>query len=168
MNPIIGRALLICRRSVLNQADCSEVPFERELEYSRAVQRVDDLQRLETWFGNEIASLVWALSVSASVARRQVLDCIDAVAVLHIIVRMIKQVEGLHLQGNPLAFRQRNLSCESQVDLLCPRSIKRIQSHDRARACPVDSQRRVCRALVDSAVVQTAVGSRAVGWSAPR
>src|SRR5271157_4853692 len=109
MNPIIGRALLICRRSVLNQADCSEVPFERELEYSRAVQRVDDLQGLETWFGNEIASLIWALSVSASVARRQVLDRIDAVAVLHIVVRVVQQVESLHLQGDALPLSDCNL-----------------------------------------------------------
>src|SRR5664280_848835 len=72
---------------------------------------------------------------------------------------MIQQVEGLHLQRDALALGDRNLSRESQVDLLRPGPVKRIQPHHRAGASPVDSQGRVGRALVDSAVVQTAAGS---------
>jgi len=85
------------------------IPSECKLQDPRRIQRVDALQRTEpvsARVGYEIASLVGLriLGVPAILAEGQILDGIHAVAVLDVVVGMIQQVEGLHLQRQILAF----------------------------------------------------------------
>lgn len=85
------------------------IPSECKLQDPRPIQRVDALQRTEpvsARVGYEIASLVGLriVGVPAALAEGQILDGIHAVAVLDVVVGMIQQVEGLHLQRQILAF----------------------------------------------------------------
>ena len=85
------------------------IPPECKLQDPRPIQRVDALQRtkpVSARVGYEIASLVGLriVAVPAALAEGQILDGIHAVALLDVVVGMIQQVEGLHLQRPILAF----------------------------------------------------------------
>ena len=106
--------------------------------------------------GYEIASLVGLriVRVSAALAEGQILDGIHAIAVLDVVVGMIQQVAGLHLQRQILALGSTETAANSEVDLLRPWSVKRIQTGKWTRAGTVDAECRIGHALQGSAVVQ--------------
>jgi hypothetical protein len=64
--------------------------------------------------------------------RRRVLNGIHSCPVLNLIVGMIHRMENLHLQGDGVALSEIEAAGHSEVDLLCPRSVERIQSGKRA------------------------------------
>lgn len=63
---------------------------------------------------------------------------------------MIHHIENLYLQGDCLTLSEIETVGQSEVDLLCPRPVERIQSGKRAGAVGVDAKSRVWRALQHS------------------
>ncbi len=73
---------------------------------------------------NQIANLVYGYTISAGGADRIILRSENSGPVLHIIVRMVEQIECLRLNGNAVPLREVKRSRDSQVNLIDPRSIK--------------------------------------------
>jgi len=66
---------------------------------------------------------------------------------------MIHHIEDLYLQGDCVALSEFETAGQSEVDLLRPWPVERIQSGKRAGAVGIDAQGRVWRALQRSGVV---------------
>ena len=130
-----------------------ERPLERELHYARSVQRVDDLELAKTWGGHEIALLVLGRSVAAGAAERAVLDVTHATAVLDVVVGVIHHVEYLRLQRDGMALGYFECARQSEIDLLGPGTVERVQTGEGTRAAGVDAKSGVGGGLEDSGVV---------------
>jgi hypothetical protein len=85
--------------------------------------------------------------------RRRVLNGIHSCSVLNVIVALIHHIENLYLQGDCGALSEIEAAGHSEVDLLCPRSVERIQSGKRAGVLGIDAEGGVWRALERCGVV---------------
>ena len=127
--------------------------FEGELEHTWTVHRAYDLEGSEPWVGDEIAGLVQCLTVAAGRSRWGVLDGIHTIAVLHVVICVVQQVERLHLEQKGMPFRQREAPRNSQINLLRPGPVEGIQSCDRARTAPIDAECRIGGGLQSCGIV---------------
>ena len=59
---------------------------------------------------------------------------------------MIHHIENLYLQRDCVALSEIEAAGESEIDLLCPRPVKGIQSGKRAGTLGIDAKGRVWRA----------------------
>src|ERR1700675_2552676 len=139
----------------------SERPLQRELQHTRSVQRVDDLKFAEAWVRHEKASLIESCAIATgggtiwvvTKRRGRVLYGIHSCPVLDVIVDMIHRVEDLRLQGDCVSIVEVKAAGQSNVDLLCPRPIERIQSGKRTRAAGINTESRVWRTLQRGGIV---------------
>src|SRR5579863_9335559 len=137
----------------------SELVLEHKLHYPRTVKSVDDLQSSETRFRQKIASLTLGKAISTVAPHRLILQWIRPVSVLDIVVRVVEEVECLGLERDALIFRDCDVAGQSEVHLLCPGTIERIQTYIRAWPAAINAQGGVRRGLVHRGVVQIVSGA---------
>src|ERR1700730_17785539 len=105
---------------------------------------------------HEIASLIEVSAIAASAVTKSlglVLFGIHPGSVLDVVVGVIRDVEDLRLKGNYVALGEVEAAGQSEVDLLRPRSVERIQSGKRARAAGINTESGVWRTLQRGGVV---------------
>src|ERR1019366_6280920 len=136
------------------------VPLEREscgkLQNARKAVRADLLQaseiaRARIW--HQIADLVERSSIAAVAPNGVVLQLINAVAVLHVVVGVVEQIERLHLKFQFLAFLDFKTSRQPNVNPLQPGAIERVQTDAGRGASAIDACGGVRRSLIKSAVI---------------
>ncbi len=133
-----------------------------ELQYAWKTAWANFLEGSEiTWprVGHQIARLIERCAITAVGADGVVLQLVDPVAILHVVVRVVEQIERLHLKLEFLAFLDRETAGQSCVNPLQPRAVERIQADSRSGATAIDSRRAVRGVLVKGAVVQISIGA---------
>lgn len=112
--------------------------------------------------GHQIAGLVESLTVTASGPDRVILQLVDPVAVLHIKVGVVKQIEHFDLKLQLLALLNGETAGQAHVDDFEPRAIERVQSNSGARASSIDAGSGVRCVLIERGVVQVVVRAVAI------
>src|SRR5271169_2944513 len=106
------------------QETALEIPLKGKLEDTRSVQRVNRLQRAKAGLGYQVARLVRTYTITAGTTHRLVLRSVHSIAVLHVPIRMIQQIERLYLQRDALALGNGNLPRQPEIDLLRPGTVE--------------------------------------------
>src|SRR5208282_3853904 len=78
--------------------------------------------------GHQVTGLVERCSVAAGTADGVVSQLVDPVAVLHVIIRVVEQIERLRLKFQFLAFADLKAARQPNVDPLQPRAVEGIQA----------------------------------------
>src|SRR5262245_12225285 len=132
----------------MNSHKTLEAPLHCKLQYARAVQGIDPLQGAEAAAArirNQVTGLadLRVVRIAAGVTERHKLDRIHAVAILNVEIRMVQDIESLHLQRKTLTFGQLEAARQSEVNLLRPRSVERIQARKWAWSGSINAKRGV-------------------------
>ena len=134
----------------------------RKLEHAGKAVWADFLQGAKiprTRVGHQVASLLQGCTVTAVGPDWVVLQLVDPVAILHVVVGVVEQIERLRLQLQHFAFPERKTAGQPNVNPLQPRAVERIQSNSRRRASAIDAPRGVCGVLVEGGVVQVVISA---------
>ena len=141
-------------------------PLEREssgeLQHARKTVWANFLEGSEiarARVGHQVARLIRSCAITTVGADGVVLQLVDPVAVLHVIVGVVEQIERLHLKLQFFAFLDRETAGQSDVDPFQPRPIERIQADSRRGATAIDTRRGVRGAFVKGGVVQVSIGA---------
>src|SRR5215472_11411937 len=126
------------------------------------MQSIDHLESAEAAGADargQIARLIETLSIAARGAEWSVLNRIHAAAVLNVVVGMVEYIERLRAESQHVTFTQSELARDSQVDLLGPWAVERVQAGERAGTSSVDAECGVRCALKGCSVVDRVLQS---------